>query len=212
MLSNINECTLSKVFHTKVKSFPGATIADMFDYLKLLLKKRPEKSILVIGANDIEHSTSQEILAKNKALTGFIHGCLPECDVEISESLRRADKKSLNSRIDDFNKLLTIMNCDTLLQQNITFDLLGKRGFHLNAFGNKHLAKNIIEKLRSLLHYGHIDISAIEEIGTSTSFISHFISCHFKNSLRRGTLQQKCWFSKAPPTKIQIPCMFKKNS
>ena len=38
----------------------------------------------------------------------------------------------------------------------------------------------------------------------------HFYS-HFKNSLRRGTLQQKCWFSRAPPTKIQILCMLKRK-
>ena len=38
-----------------------------------------------------------------------------------------------------------------------------------------------------------------------------FLSFHFKNSLRRGTLQQKCWFSRAPPTKIQIFCMFKRK-
>ena len=47
MLSNINERTLS----------------DMFDYIKPLLKKRPEKIILVIGANDIKHKMYQEIIA-----------------------------------------------------------------------------------------------------------------------------------------------------
>ena len=33
-------------------------------------------------------------------------------------------------------------------------------------------------------------------------FISFIL--HFKNSLRRGALQQNCWISRAPPTKIQI--------
>ena len=41
------------------------------------------------------------------------------------------------------------MACYNLPQQNITFDLLGKRGFHLHFFGNTQLAKSIIEKLRS---------------------------------------------------------------
>ena len=44
--------------------------------------------MLIFGANDIEHSTSQETLAKIKALTGYIYGCLPECDIVISEVLR----------------------------------------------------------------------------------------------------------------------------
>ena len=152
MLSNINERTLSKIFNTKVRSFPGATVADMFDYLKPLLKKRPDKVILVIGANDIEHTSSQEIVAKIKTLVDFIHGCLPECHVVISEVLKRADRKILNKKIDDVNKSLKSMGFDTLPQQNVTFDLLGKKGFHLNFFGNKQLAKNIIEKLRSFSH------------------------------------------------------------
>ena len=113
MLSNINERTLSKIFNTKVRSFPGATVADMFDYLKPLLKKRPDKVILVIGANDIEHTSSQEIVAKIKTLVDFIHGCLPECHVVISEVLKRADRKILNKKIDDVNKSLKSMGFDT---------------------------------------------------------------------------------------------------
>ena len=76
MLPNIDKRTLSMVFITKARSFPGATVADMFDYLTPLLKRRPENIMLVIGANDIERSTSQEILDKTKALTDFMHGCL----------------------------------------------------------------------------------------------------------------------------------------
>ena len=70
----------------------------------------------------------------------------------ISEVLKRADRKILNKKIDDVNKSLKSMGFDTLPQQNVTFDLLGKKGFHLNFFGNKQLAKNIIEKLRSFSH------------------------------------------------------------
>ena len=66
MLSNINERTLSRKYKTKIRSFPGATVSDMFDYIKPLLKKRPEKIILVIGANDIEHKMYQEIIAEIK--------------------------------------------------------------------------------------------------------------------------------------------------
>ena len=149
MLSNINERTLSRKYKTKIRSFPGATVSDMFDYTKPLLKKRPEKIILVIGANDIEHKMYQEIIAEIKSLVAFIQERLPGCHVVISEVFKRADKKNLNSKIANFNKALKVINCDTLQQQNITFDLLGKRGFHLNFYGNRQLAMNIINKLRS---------------------------------------------------------------
>ena len=85
MLPNTNERTLSKIFNTKVRSLPGAPAAEIFYFLTQLLKKRPDKIILTIGANEIEHSASQEILAKIKALIDFIYACLPDCQVVISE-------------------------------------------------------------------------------------------------------------------------------
>ena len=143
----------------------------MIDYLKPLLKKLPDKIMPVIGANDIEHTSSQETLAKIKTLIDVIHGCLPDCHVVISKVLKCADEKNRNNKIDDVNKSLKSMSCDSLPQQNITFDLLDKTGLHLNFFSNKQLAKNIIEKLRSLSH-GHNDTSAIEENVASTSLTS----------------------------------------
>ena len=119
------------------------------DYIKPLLKKRPDKIILVVGANDIEHKAYQEIIAEMTSLVGFILEYLPGCHVVISEIFKRTDMKNMNSKIANFNKALKVINCDTLQQQNITFDLLGKRGFPLNFYGNRQLAMIIINKLRS---------------------------------------------------------------
>ena len=149
MLTNINERTLSKNFNTKVRSFPGARVSDMFDYLKPLLRKNPGKIILVIGANDVERNSAQTIMSEIRALTKFIHESIPHCHVVISEIFKRTDKRNLNGTINEYNKMLKTMKCDTLRQQNITLDHLGKRGFHLNFSGSKRLAKNIIEKIRT---------------------------------------------------------------
>ena len=44
MLSNINERMLSRKYTIKVNIFPGATVSDMFDYLKPLLKERAREN------------------------------------------------------------------------------------------------------------------------------------------------------------------------
>ena len=46
MLSNINERTLSRKCKAKIRSCPGATVRDMFDCIKPVLK--PEKIILIV--------------------------------------------------------------------------------------------------------------------------------------------------------------------
>ena len=46
----------------KVQSSPGATINDMYGYIKPLLKKAPDNVILHVGTTDAPNSTSRTIL------------------------------------------------------------------------------------------------------------------------------------------------------
>ena len=92
MLKNINERTLSKKFNAKVRSFPGASIGNLFDDLKPLLKQKLNKIILVIGTNDVERDAAQSIIKEMKALVQFIQEMFPHYHVVISEIFKRADK------------------------------------------------------------------------------------------------------------------------
>ena len=76
----------------RVRSFPGATTGDMFDYLKPLLKKAPEKVLLVIGTNDLDRRKPEEVIEKLKELKSFIHASLPQCHIVISQIIMRKDK------------------------------------------------------------------------------------------------------------------------
>ena len=148
MISNINENTLSRRYQTKVRSFQGSTIKDLHDYIKPLLKKKPDKIVLVIGTNDMVNEKLPDILKSLKSLIDQILEALPDCDVVVSEVIVRSDNASLNGKITNFNKALKTMNVDILRQQNITKNHLGKRGLHLNFSGNLQLARNLIEKIR----------------------------------------------------------------
>ena len=159
MVSNINEKTLSRKFHMKVRSFPGANTRDLQDYVKPLIRKRPDKIIIVIGTNDIERKPVNDILRSIKLVMDMILEKLPDCHLVISEIIRRADNRlndaelaKLNGKINTFNQSLKKINIDILRQQNIIRDHLGRDGLHLNFNSNKQLALNIIEKLRSFKH------------------------------------------------------------
>ena len=156
MISNINENTLSSKYFTKVRSFPGSTTEDLQDYIKPLIRKQPDKIILVIGTNDIERRTVNDTLSSVKKVMDMILEKLPDCHIVISEIIRRADSRltgaklaELNRKINEFNQNLKTMNVDILRQQNIIREHLGMQGLHLNRNGNKRLALNVIEKIRS---------------------------------------------------------------
>ena len=78
MISGIDQKLLSiKGRIVKVQSFPEATINDMYDYIKPLLKKAPANVILHVGTNDAPNSTSRAILDNMLSLKSFFGKTLP---------------------------------------------------------------------------------------------------------------------------------------
>ena len=63
MLHGIVENKLNGKLHVKVRPFLGALVADMEDYLKPLLKKKPTHLIMHIGTHDTTHSSSDSVVA-----------------------------------------------------------------------------------------------------------------------------------------------------
>ena len=74
-----------------MKFFPGATIEDMYDYLKPLLKKCPKSIILHIGTKNTVNDTSRIVLDKILSLKAFIEKALPDCNVFIPNLSLRTD-------------------------------------------------------------------------------------------------------------------------
>ena len=155
MINNVDERQLGKRYQTKVRSFSGATTTDLEDYLKPLLRKKPDKIILVVGTNDIQHPPVADILKNIKRLMEQITESLPDCHIVISEIIKRKMKngdenQAIAKKIAEFNKSLKSMNVDILQQQNILVEHLGMRGLHLNVQGNFQLTKNLNEKIRCI--------------------------------------------------------------
>ena len=55
-----------------VKSFSGATVSDMDDYVKPLIRRSPDKLILHIGTNDVKSSSPQKIADTTKNLVARV--------------------------------------------------------------------------------------------------------------------------------------------
>ena len=149
MLGGIEESRLGP--KRKVRSFPGATIADMFQYIVPLLRKKPSRVVAHVGTNDASFSSAKEIADDLNKLQNHIHAYLPECHVIISSPI---------NRLDDHKKAITIRNVNVILKNmseisvidnnNIIAKHLGKRKLHLNISGSTILARNILDKLRSI--------------------------------------------------------------
>ena len=69
-----------------MKCFPGATIEDIYDYIKPLLKKCSTNIMLHIGTNSTINETSRT--DKILFLKKFIEKASPNCNVCIKSSIK----------------------------------------------------------------------------------------------------------------------------
>ncbi|XP_057297117.1 uncharacterized protein LOC130626022 [Hydractinia symbiolongicarpus] len=58
-----------------LKSFPGATTEDMYEYVKPTMKKKPDNIILHVGTNDLSRNVAPEVIANDiiNLATSLIH-------------------------------------------------------------------------------------------------------------------------------------------
>ena len=149
IISGIEENRLKK-YKAKVRSFPGAKINDMYDYLKPLLKKKPSNIILQIGSNDSPYKSINEITNEISALKSFIKGTLPETKIFLSCPVIRTDNRKANNTLRELDVYFKNNFANIVVNDNIDISCLGKRGLHLNPKGSGRLAINYISLMRRL--------------------------------------------------------------
>ena len=103
----------------KVRSFPGATINDMYDVIKTLLKKPPDNVILHVGTNDAPNSTSRAILDNMLSLKSFIEKTLPQSKVKSSNVVKRTENGKTTLTVNKVNEHLSALQLDIVDNSDI---------------------------------------------------------------------------------------------
>ena len=143
-LKNINGWLMSRSKRVKVHSFRGATVSDMEDYLKPLIKKRPARIILHCGTNNLNTSQPAQVAEDIRNLVNYIKAEGIDCTV--SELVMRND--GLYNKVIEVNeKLRDILGKDTQIieHSNIESSHLNNSRIHLNKKGDGKLAYRILK-------------------------------------------------------------------
>ena len=139
--------------HVAVKSFSGARISDMDDYLKPLLRKERDEVILHVGTNNIRDESSRSVAEGIINMASQVQQDFPSTRLAISPLLPRSDNLELNDKIKEANKILNSFCSSrglTLLHiTNIDLTCLNRRGVHLNRKGSALLTNCYADFLRS---------------------------------------------------------------
>ena len=156
LLKHLKQQKISKSTNTKtrVKSFPGANIQDMKDYIKPALRNNPDRIILHVGTNDLRSKDATSIVNEVHELCKEIKKNKPATQITISEIISREDNHMLQTKVSDVNNLLKSLIkkpeiYGLLSHNNIDKKGLNAYGLHLNRLGTSLLAKNIINHIKS---------------------------------------------------------------
>ena len=130
--------------------FPGAKTEDMFHYLVPLPEKMPDYVILHVGTNDAIDYEASDIVKKILQVKKFIKLRIPNCKVIISRLIKRHDNDNASRVIEEVISQFQKLTIDMIGNEYIEKKQLQKRGLHLNGFGLKKFAQNLIVGIREL--------------------------------------------------------------
>ena len=137
---------LSRNHQVSSHSFPGATVEDMHDFVKPLLRRKPEKVILHVGTNNVKDDNPKRIKGKITELVDAIRKEQPTVKIAFSSIVHRTDDRSLNRCTDQVNRSMesfsTQSGVDYISHDNISEDCLNSGGLHLNRKGVLNFASN----------------------------------------------------------------------
>ena len=95
----------------KVRSFPGATTVDLFDFCKPSARKKPDAVIVHVGTNNLGNLDENAIARNILEITQTIKKISPETKVIVSQLIDRYDKEELKD-------MVVFVNEKCLLQMN----------------------------------------------------------------------------------------------
>ena len=150
MLNQLKAKKLSNQYEVKVRYHGGCTVTCMYTHVPEMIELKPEFIILHVGTNDCVNKTSDEVLTELCDLERYIQKSLPSSKIIFSLPIIRADSSTANKIIKNLCVKIKRLNYTVLDNSNLNVSHLSKKGLHLNKYGTKKMALNIISLIRHL--------------------------------------------------------------
>ena len=130
-----------------VKSFSGATVEDMNDFLRPTTRRQPDKLVIHVGTNNIRSSTPQNVADEVTKVAHQFKQESKKTRIIISSLITRSDNPEFASKVKETNVALKLKckenNSSFIDNSNINSLHLNRRGLHLTHKGSALLQANI---------------------------------------------------------------------
>ena len=144
------ELLLNKNHLVKVRCYRGTTVDYIFDYIKPILKRKPDYVVLHVGNNNAKDMTSRNILDKLFQLKTTVLDSDKKCKFILSQPVTGVEDGKAGFTILKLNDLLEEMDIPILKNRNITAYHLGSKGRYMNPHGIAIFAIKVKASIRKL--------------------------------------------------------------
>eukprot|EP00112_Aurelia_sp_Birch-Aquarium-sp1_P003980 Seg1450.32 transcript_id=Seg1450.32/GoldUCD/mRNA.D3Y31 product="hypothetical protein" protein_id=Seg1450.32/GoldUCD/D3Y31 len=154
ILNGISEFGLKRKHNVKVRAHPGASMQDIKDHIRPVIRGKPDCVVIHAGTNDLTKNVDTQEMIRDLVEESKQES--PTTKIVLSSLTIRKDVKNnpgieqklhkLNLKMKNLAKELSIGWMDN---SNIDTSCLGFSMLHLNKKGNALLAKNFINLIES---------------------------------------------------------------
>ncbi|MCP4485599.1 MAG: hypothetical protein GY823_13750 [Flavobacteriaceae bacterium] len=155
MLNGIVEEGMQKDHNVQVKRHPGATSRDIVDYVKPVIRKKPDCIIIHTGTNDLTCQEKSNTIKNLKQIVEEIRQESPNTTIVLSAVVTRKDKQALDKKVDvmalngEMKGFAKTMKIPVIDNSNIDPSCLSRKKLHLNEKGSAYLARNFLNFIKT---------------------------------------------------------------
>ena len=155
MLNGIFDEGMQKHRNITIKRHPGATTRDIVDYVKPVIRKKPDCLIIHAGTNDLANKEAVNTIENLRMFIKQTKQVSPDTTVVLSSVVIRRDKQALQKKVSvanlnkEIKELAKEMKIVLIDNANLYVSCLSRKKFHLNEKGNSYLASNFLNFIRT---------------------------------------------------------------
>ena len=148
MVNNIQENGLNKQHHVQIKRHGGATTLIVKDFIKHIVRRKPDLIIIHAGTNDLtdDNVNTAETLTEIFESASDVS---PETEIVMSSVITRQDKPGMPKKVKRLNKVIDEVcekfNIKVMSNSNVGGECLSTKKLHLNQKGNSVFARNFLK-------------------------------------------------------------------
>ena len=155
MLNGILDEGLQKDPNVQVKRHPGATTRDIVDYVRPVIRKKPDCIIMHAGTNDLTSQEKTDTINNFREIIEETKRESPDTSIVLSTAVMRKDKQAMDKKVSvlalnrEIREFANTMKISVIDNSNLDVFCLSRKKLHLNEKGNAYLARNFLNFIKT---------------------------------------------------------------